>query len=962
MAPRRPGPAPPPARWRRGAPAPCRPPARWRRGAPARRRPRRAGARLPGALGERRHPEHALHIEAVTAARILAQPGVAEASDRRSGRRRGGLDGDLGPYTTQISISVLCPQRGRGRRGGRDGWPLPDGTELILGPDVGRRHAGAGHRRRDPAHRRAVGLAGVELRRAAQDQPLAGPGHGHVEQAALLALLRRGLLVPELAVGQGRDRTPRAGLAETEPEAAVAPDPHQLAAPPGTAPQVRDADDLELQPLGPVDGHQAHGVEGLAFHRGLPLARVAKSGPASFPAPNEIQESPEIRARGGLELAPQPHQLTDVGQAPAPSRHGQHRQVVAGPLEHPLDQLLDPDPGRGPPLAGEPVREPRQPHPVLLAQLAERRSRFPQHRPWVAARTPGASRQHHQGIERDPDQRRGQDGVQVLLVARVGQGAEVGDGVDHLRMTPVSASPDHVGGDPQPFEGALVDLQVGGGPGEHHHVSRRRPGLDQLRHPPRQRPGLGRPPRRGQPVHRPVAGLVRDQQLHPRLARRRFRPPSHERHEPLAEDDGERAIDHLEDLPPGAEVRPQRRPLARGGTLLAEGLEQLDVGVAEGVDRLLSVADREQVPARDVLDQLELDRVGVLQLVDHHPREPLPVALPQLAVAGQQVARHQLQVLEVDRRALALSLPVASAEGVQQPVEQGVYADREAVLARRPERRQRLAVGDADRRRQRRAVAAGQLQRVEAGQLRLRHRQHLAAPAHAVDRLGHPHARLRRRPQLAGRLGGSPAKRGARLLEVGSRRQRRQRRLGAAAGAQLRVGPEDRAPERAQRVGGDQIDGAAILARQSLEGLVERAVGEPLRLRLVEDDETWIESRGQRVRPQDPSAEAVDGGDERALGRPGRAVCAEGPQPRTDPLAQLRRRLVGERDREDRPHLDAVVEHRAYESLHQHRGLAAAGARIEQQVALPPPDRQRLLLRPLHGLQGASHQLRQIPG
>jgi hypothetical protein len=47
--------------------------------------------------------------------------------------------------------------------------------------------------------------------------------------------------------------------------------------------------------------------------------------------------------------------------------------------------------------------------------------------------------------------------------------------------------------------------------------------------------------------------------------------------------------------------------------------------MTEPVDRLLGIADGEQVVAGDRLDQLELHPVGVLQLVDHDPFEALGV-------------------------------------------------------------------------------------------------------------------------------------------------------------------------------------------------------------------------------------------------------------------------------------------------------------------------------------------------
>ena len=96
----------------------------------------------------------------------------------------------------------------------------------------------------------------------------------------------------------------------------------------------------------------------------------------------------------------------------------------------------------------------------------------------------------------------------------------------------------------------------------------------------------------------------------------------------------------------------------------------LDVGVAEGVDRLELVADQEQprVRAPERLDQRELQGVGVLELVDHQVAELLAVALAEPLVAAQQRHGLELEVLEVQRRALGLQLLVALAErGDQRP-------------------------------------------------------------------------------------------------------------------------------------------------------------------------------------------------------------------------------------------------------------------------------------------------------
>jgi hypothetical protein len=57
-----------------------------------------------------------------------------------------------------------------------------------------------------------------------------------------------------------------------------------------------------------------------------------------------------------------------------------------------------------------------------------------------------------------------------------------------------------------------------------------------------------------------------------------------------------------------------------------------------------------------------LQGIRVLELVDHHVSEPLGVAPTQALVVAEQVARAELQVLEVEARPLALGLFVALPE------------------------------------------------------------------------------------------------------------------------------------------------------------------------------------------------------------------------------------------------------------------------------------------------------------
>ncbi len=155
--------------------------------------------------------------------------------------------------------------------------------------------------------------------------------------------------------------------------------------------------------------------------------------------------------------------------------------------------------------------------------------------------------------------------------------------------------------------------------------------------------------------------------------------------------------------------------------------------------------------------------------------------------------------------------------------------------------------------------------------------------------------------ELGQRRGAGPLELAAQRVEVRRGGERRQPRPALAARAQLRVDLEDRAPQATGAVGGDQLDRAGVGPTELLERRVEGDVGEPFGVLLVEHRELRVEPGVERVRAQQPRAEGVDRRDPGALGGARRVVGAELAQAHADPLAQLGRRLLGERDREDLP-------------------------------------------------------------
>jgi hypothetical protein len=142
--------------------------------------------------------------------------------------------------------------------------------------------------------------------------------------------------------------------------------------------------------------------------------------------------------------------------------------------------------------------------------------------------------------------------------------------------------------------------------------------------------------------------------------------------QPLLED----AVHDVQQRCPAAVVAGQRKRLAGGGQRGPALPEQLHVGVAEPVDRLELVADREQVVPLQRCEDRELARVRVLELVDHQQREPLRPRLADTCVLVEHASREQLQVVEVDGRPIVLQPRVARGVCREQPVEQRHARDR----------------------------------------------------------------------------------------------------------------------------------------------------------------------------------------------------------------------------------------------------------------------------------------------
>ena len=172
-----------------------------------------------------------------------------------------------------------------------------------------------------------------------------------------------------------------------------------------------------------------------------------------------------------------------------------------------------------------------------------------------------------------------------------------------------------------------------------------------------------------------------------------------------------------------------------------------------------------------------------------------------------------------------------------------------------------------------------------------------------------------------------------------------------------RDGEVEIAPRRAQRL----VDGrqhppqpGAAVRREELEPLrvvsgeelVERRA-ERLRAEtapcVVELAEARVEAGRERIRPQQPGAEAVDRRDPRAVELAGEVVPPTLGERRADPRPQLAGGAARVRDDEDRVDVEAAVEDRADDALDEHGRLPGAGAGRDEDLARRL-DRRALLL------------------
>ena len=167
-----------------------------------------------------------------------------------------------------------------------------------------------------------------------------------------------------------------------------------------------------------------------------------------------------------------------------------------------------------------------------------------------------------------------------------------------------------------------------------------------------------------------------------------------------------------------------------------------------------------------------------------------------------------------------------------------------------------------------------------------------------------------------------------------------------AGRAQSLVDPRQHPPQPARAVGGEQAEPLGLLVdAERRERLLKRLAGEDARLVVVDDPEPGVDAGLERMRLQQPVAEAVDRRD------PGRVevACEIGAihleQPPPDAAAQLARCAFRVGDDEDRVDVEAALADGTHEALDEHGRLAGSGARGDEDEARGLDRRQLLGIR-----------------
>ena len=763
-----------------------------------------------------------------------------------------------------------------------------------------------------PADRRLAVGSPLRVDRARDDQPVDRPRHRDVVEAeALLALLLLGrllhLLPREHALAPAARRVHRA-----EAEAAVRErdDLVRASRAPRVAARVSDDHDLELEPLGGMDRQQPHRTRSLLLRDRLELLRADR-----LLLSDEAREAGDVCAADGLVLACEPGELAEIGEAARAVPASEHGEVVVVLREHLLAERLEAAPRRR---ANEPLvaLEERAQQPLVSFGEPLRQPSLERREEGTASRIPP---DEYERVVRDADERGGEHGRQGHVVVAVVQQPEVREEIHDLLLPEVPAPRRAVRGQALAPKRLLVRLRIGPRREQHDDLPRGgRTGVDELPHPPGDRPRLPETPvllRVG------VARLVGDEQLHGvpedrvcELGRGR------ERLVLVAEGISEEVVHGRQHLRAGAVVLGQREEVRR---LRASLAEDLDVGVPEPVDRLELVADGEdlgQLRMGDEVDELALEPVRVLELVDHDEAEAELDLLAEPRIVPQEVARVQLEVLEVDRRLAPLRGVVLLGESHEQLLEQIPVERRELLERRALDRLARRLVRSGSRSA---ALERGEVDDPLRRRLLGRHPQGLRGVA--ALRRGRGVVRDERRCLLAKSRD-----------RIGEARPLSELEVELAAGRPERlVDAGQHPPEAVGPIRGEEPEALGIRVRaEGPQGTVERLASQHRRARILELAEAGIQADREGMRLQEAVAEPVDRRDPRTVELAREIVPAPSDERRANPRPELPRGLARVRDDEDRVDVDPPLAYGTDVALDEHRRLPRAGARGHEDGAL----------------------------
>ncbi len=306
----------------------------------------------------------------------------------------------------------------------------------------------------------------------------------------------------------------------------------------------------------------------------------------------------------------------------------------------------------------------------------------------------------------------------------------------------------------------------------------------------------------------------------------------------VAEGVAEEVVHRREHLRARAVVARQREQARRLRAALAEDLE---VGMPEPVDRLELVTDREhlgQLRMRHELHELALEPIRVLELVDHDRAEAELYLLANRLVGSEQVARRELEILEVDHGLAPLRGRVLGGEALEKLLQE-------------------------------RAIGGGEL--LESSPLRglprLLERGRPRAPAgerREIDETLGRRARVERADGL-GRVSSLCGRRrlvGCQPSRLGAKRGRGLREARPLAELEHELAPRgakrledarEHAPQPVGAVRGQETHALGLAGRaEPLERAVERLAAQDRRSRLLELAEPRIEAGRERIRAQEP--------------------------------------------------------------------------------------------------------------